>query len=421
MLLARKTSVILTNKQSNIIGHMCYAAYKLWNVCNYERLNYKELNLPCDYPNWYFQKKYHKDDLWYKQLPSQTAQEVCKQLDKSWKSFYSLLKSKSNNVVNPKPPKYKSDNIAITYMQNAISHKVNEDIIRLSLSKRLKEYMYLNYGIKDNYLYLENKFFKDFDVIKQIKIYPPINGKSNIIVIYEIKDIDYRVGNNSYLSIDLGLHNLFSCFNSNTHESFIAGRKYLTICHKYNKEISRVQSQYSSIQNAKGIKSSKGSKHISNLFVKKNNCINDYLHKTTRAIVNYCVVNNINTVIIGDIKGIRKDNNIGHVNNQKLHSLPYNKIYQMLEYKLRLEGIRLIKQKESYSSQTSPIAPFVNKEYAKKSNRIKRGLYKDGDNMWNADIVGAYNILRLYLQEENRVINLNPYEIKSPYLLKVAV
>ncbi|MBS6928807.1 MAG: hypothetical protein KH152_10010, partial [Finegoldia magna] len=94
MLLARKTSVILTNEQSNIIGHMCYVAYKLWNVCNYERLNYKELNLPCDYPNWYFQKKYHKDDLWYKQLPSQTAQEICKQLDKSWKSFYSLLKSK---------------------------------------------------------------------------------------------------------------------------------------------------------------------------------------------------------------------------------------------------------------------------------------------------------------------------------------
>lgn len=383
MLLARKTSVILTNEQSNILGHMCYTAYKLWNICNYERLNYKELNLPCDYPNWYFQKKYHKDDLWYKQLPSQTAQEVCKQLDKSWKSFYSLLKSKSPNVVNPKPPKYKSDNIAITYMQNAISHKVNEDIVRLSLSKRLKEYMYLNYGIEDNYLYLENKFFKDFDVIKQI--------------------------------------NLFSCFNSNTHESFIAGRKYLAICHKYNKEISRVQSQWRRIQNAKGIKNPKSSKHISNLFVKKNNCINDYLHKTTRAIVNYCVDNNINTVIIGDIKGIRKNNNIGHVNNQKLHSLPYDKIYQILEYKLRLEGIRLIKQKESYSSQTSPIAPFVNKEYAKKSNRIKRGLYRDGDNSWNADIVGAYNILRLYLQEENRVINLNPCEIKSPYLLKVAV
>ena len=61
---------------------MCYAAYKLWNVCNYERFHYKELELDT-YPDWYYQKKSHKDDLWYKNLPSQTAQEVCKLLDKS--------------------------------------------------------------------------------------------------------------------------------------------------------------------------------------------------------------------------------------------------------------------------------------------------------------------------------------------------
>ena len=37
MLLSHKTSVKLNNDYSNIVGHMCYAAYKLWNVCNYER------------------------------------------------------------------------------------------------------------------------------------------------------------------------------------------------------------------------------------------------------------------------------------------------------------------------------------------------------------------------------------------------
>ena len=38
MLLSHKTSVKVTEDQANIIGHMCYAASKLWNVCNYERL-----------------------------------------------------------------------------------------------------------------------------------------------------------------------------------------------------------------------------------------------------------------------------------------------------------------------------------------------------------------------------------------------
>ena len=47
--------------------HMCYAASKLWNVCNYERRRYKELELE-KYPDWYYQKKAHKGDLWYRQL-----------------------------------------------------------------------------------------------------------------------------------------------------------------------------------------------------------------------------------------------------------------------------------------------------------------------------------------------------------------
>ncbi|MZT56121.1 transposase, partial [Blautia wexlerae] len=52
---------------------MCYAASKLWNVCNYERQHYKETGIE-QHPDWYYQKKAHKEDLWYKQLPSQTAQ-----------------------------------------------------------------------------------------------------------------------------------------------------------------------------------------------------------------------------------------------------------------------------------------------------------------------------------------------------------
>ena len=76
MLLSHKASIKISQEYSNIIGHMCYAASKLWNICNYERHHYKELGLE-KYPDWYYQKKAHKGDLWYRQLPSQTAQERC--------------------------------------------------------------------------------------------------------------------------------------------------------------------------------------------------------------------------------------------------------------------------------------------------------------------------------------------------------
>ena len=59
MLLSHKTSIKISQEYSNIIGHMCYAASKLWNICNYERRHYKELGLE-KYPDWYYQKKAHK-------------------------------------------------------------------------------------------------------------------------------------------------------------------------------------------------------------------------------------------------------------------------------------------------------------------------------------------------------------------------
>ena len=36
MLLSKKTSIKVSREYANLIGHMCYAASKLWNVCDYE-------------------------------------------------------------------------------------------------------------------------------------------------------------------------------------------------------------------------------------------------------------------------------------------------------------------------------------------------------------------------------------------------
>ncbi|MBR1909672.1 MAG: transposase [Lachnospiraceae bacterium] len=417
MLLSHKTVVKLNDDEANILGHLCYAAYKLWNVCNYERRNYHELDLE-EYPDWYYQKKAHKDDLWFKSLPSQTAQEVCKQLDKGWKSYFALLKTKG--IDNPNPPRFKREPMEITYMQCGIVHRKGENKVRLSLPKKLKEHMRSEYGIEDNYLYLENKIFLDTDTIKQIKMYPPEDNEAKVIVIYEVNDVMPAEENGHYLSIDLGLHNLFTCYDSEG-TSFIAGRKYLNISYRYDKEIARIQSQWSAVQSSKGIKHPKTSKHLKKVYQKKQNSINDYLHKVTRMIAEYCRTNDISVVVIGDIKNIRKDRNLGHVVNQKLHSLPYSRIYGMLSYKLALYGIQMIREKESYTSQCGPFAPSVSKEYAVKKNRINRGLYKEDKDVFNADAVGAFNILRKYLAENEKEIVFPVKGISDPIVIKAAV
>lgn len=125
-------------------------------------------------------------------------------------------------------------------------------------------------------------------------------------------------------------------------------------------------------------------------------------------------------MVIGDIRDIRENKDMGHRTNQKLHGLPYNKLYIMLEYKLKMYGMRLEKQKESYSSQCSPLSPEVSKKYAEPANRRKRGLYVAGKEEYNADAVGAFNILRKYLSASVKKEQLSVTGLKQPEIIKVA-
>lgn len=416
MLLSLKTTVKLNNDESNIVGHMNYAAYKLWNVCNYERHNYKPAK-DSGYPDWYHQKKDHKDDLWFKQLPSQTAQETLHILHQAWKSYFVLLKS--GGIKNPKPPKYKNSGIVITYMQNGLVHDRADGTMRLTLSKGLKTFMASAYDIHAKYIYLKNPVFKIVENVKQIKLYPPKDNVCDIIIIYKVPDAAGLADNGRYLSIDQGVHNLMTCYDSASGRTFIAGRKYLSIDRWYRKEIARIQSQWSAAQAKAGVKYPKQSKHAKRLYRDKNNALNDYLHKVTKYVVNYCVDNDIHTVVIGDLTGIRDGKDLHNdTANQELHALPYKKIRAMLSYKLAREGIELVVQKEFYSSQTSPLQPVVCRENVAPENRVMRGLYVDGSHVWNADAVGAFNILRLYLQESGKTASLA--QIQSTTIAKVA-
>ena len=129
--------------------------------------------------------------------------------------------------------------------------------------------------------------------------------------------VSYTHLNGHYLSIDLGIHNLMTCYDSGNGRSFILGRKYLSLERYFHKEISRVQLIWYAQQVENGIKYPRSSKHIQRLYRKKQNAVKDYLHKVTRWLAEYCKKERISCVIIGDIRNIRKGKDIGHKTNQK--------------------------------------------------------------------------------------------------------
>ncbi|WP_293078282.1 transposase [Okeania sp. SIO3B5] len=154
----------------------------------------------------------------------------------------------------------------------------------------------------------------------------------------------------------------------------INGRPLKSINQYYNKVKSSLQSQ---------LKENQSSKRLKKLCNKREFKINDYLHKSSRLIINTLINQKIGTLIIGHNEEWKQKINLGKRNNQNFVSVPYNKLIEMLSYKAKMVGIDVIITEESYTSASSfidndliPVYLEGEKNHVTFSGkRVKRGLY----------------------------------------------
>jgi len=174
--------------------------------------------------------------------------------------------------------------------------------------------------------------------------------------------------NNELDLITFKCKNLYNKANYTIRQQFIETGRY------YNKIKSRYQSEL-----PKNIYSSK---KINKLTEKRNNKIIYYLHNSSKWLINYCLNNDLNTIIIGYNEGWKHELNIGKRNNQNFINIPFQRLITMIE--------------ESYTSKCSSIdLEDVKKHDIYKGSRIKRGLFKSKEGkIINADVNGSLNILR---------------------------
>ena len=411
MLLTYKFEVKVNDNLSIILGHLSYTSSKLFNVGNFERKEYKSLGFE-KMPDWYNQKKRLKDNIWYKSLPSQTSQEVLKRLDESWKSYltlhykwekkyqYSKLEDRKNE---PESPYYKKDGSHSNFKYLPAGFKVAGDKIRFMIPKALKTHLKDKYHITDNFFYIKLK--KVFNNIKQIEFSYVDKSTYKIYVIYEKETKSLKEDNKHYISIDIGTKNLLTVYDNNGSSFIVSGESLLNTNYYFSKKIAYYQSIFHKCYPNK--KKGGSTKRIKHLYDAKNKRISLILHRASKLVLDYCLTHDISKVIIGDLSGLLSskkefvNNKEKHRYNQNIHSICFNRIYDLLSYKLMMNGIELIKQEEEYTSSCSPESPYFSKEYANRKNRRHRGLYKVGKNIYNADTVGAYNIMRKYRIENN--------------------
>jgi IS605 OrfB family transposase len=364
------------------IDELAFKSKNLYNVANYVirqsfvygwgYINYNEMN------------RLMKSHEAYKALPAKVSQQILMVLDKNWKSFFEAVKAykvdSSKFTGRPKLPKYKDKvkgrNILV-YTIQAISSKL--------LKKRIIKLSGTDFLIKTKV---------NPDRIGQVRLVPKCDSYV-IEVIYD--EQESTVSDDKFVaSIDLGLDNLVALTSNQPGFTplLINGRPLKSINQFYNKRKAQLQSQVK--------RGRKTSSRIQRLTRWINQKVDNYLHHTSRLIVDLLIAKQIETLVIGKNVQWKTEIDLGKQTNQNFVSIPHARLIEMLEYKSRLVGIKVRVQEESYTSQSNflgldpiPVYGKTDKDAVFSGKRIKRGLYKtSAGQLINSDINESYNILR---------------------------
>lgn len=385
------------NKNSEfyyLIDDVCWKSKNLYNYANYIirqefiKTSKEKDEGERDKANWIRYNELYKlckESEPYNELGSVSGQQTLKLLDKNWKSFFESIKDWSKNpqryTGRPKLPKYlnkeKGRYICVMVNQNC---KIVDGFVHFGW-KRLKD---MNGHFHTN--------VPDDAKLCQIRFVP--KGDFYVMeIVYEIEvdEIAEDMTPKRIAAIDLGINNLMTVTtNCGTEPIVVNGKPLKSMNQYYNKEISRMRSDLK-LQNDKN-----WSNKMQQFTSKKNKKVDDYIHKATKMVIDYCIENDIDTLVCGYNQGWKQDSDIGKVNNQKFVCIPHLLIVQRLKYKCENIGIKFIDREESYTSGTSFIDNEVpNKENYDKSRRVHRGLFISNEGIEiNADVNASYQILK---------------------------
>lgn len=404
----------LSKEEYLILRELCHSAKNLYNQAVYNiRQYYFDKG---KYLNYVENNKLLKSSENYKILNSNMAQQILKEVDGAFKSFFRLLKLKSKGEYKEKVklPKYLPKNSFTTLVVGFV--RLNENTFILPYSQSYKKN---HRPIKINIpsLLLDKN-------IKEIRIIPKFNARFfEIQYTYQVENEQRNLDKNNALAIDLGVNNLATCVTNRGKSFIVDGKKLKSINQWFNKYNAKLQS----IKDKQGYGKTLTMKQ-KYIWNKRNNRVNDYLSKSARIIINYCLENNIGTLVCGYNNDFQRNSDIGKKNNQNFVNIPFSKLQSKLEYLCEFYGIKYVDQEESYTSKASFFDMNIIPEYKEKDNieysfsgkRVRRGMYKTLKGyILNADVNGALNILK-----KSKVVDLEVLyhrgEVDTPVRIRVS-
>lgn len=389
-----------------IIEHICSTANNLINCGIYlARQQYFKYQTII---GKYDLEKDLKQQVNFKALYSQCAQQILRGVAESFKSFQGLRKAYFNKEISdePKLPNYKKKGGMAVASYPKQSLKLKNSQVRIPLGKTIKAWFKLSEFFVP---FPSNLEFKE---IRELRILPR-NQEFYIEWVYEKPDSKVAgtselnsptvarhrrslvsINSKKALGIDPGIDNWLTCV-STTGESFIInGRKLKSLNQNYNRRVSSLK---------EGKPQGYWDLKLSRITEKRNPQVRDAVNKAAKLIINYCLSRSIGTIVFGWNKGQRQAINIGRKNNQNFIQIPTAKLKHRIQQLAEEYGIEFLETEESYTSKTSFLdrdeLPVFGGEkpasWQPSGKRVTRGCYQDSKGkIVNADAQAAANILR---------------------------
>ena len=357
--------------------HLTFLGKNLYNATLfYQRASFFKK----DFQNYYAVNRVftHENQMDYRALPAKVSKQVQMLVDKSFKSYFALVKKKTKREYDSpvRIPRYlhkTKGRCTLPYPKDALSLK-EEGTVKFSKT-----------GIK-----IKTKVEKER--IQGARIVP----KGNHFVI----EILYKKSKKPLVSdtiqkvafIDPGLNNLMTVTSNAFFPLLYSGKELKSLNQLANKKLAQVKS----VLSERGLYSSP---LLVSIYNKRNRRIKDCLHKLSTHLVNQFVSHKIDTVIFGHNIGQKQDIKLGSVTNQNFVHIPFYQLISLLQYKCELQGIRFVTTEESYTSKCSFLdLEEVTKQKEYLGKRVKRGLFQTKEGVLiNADVNGSLNIGRKYL------------------------
>jgi len=180
---------------------------------------------------------------------------------------------------------------------------------------------------------------------------------------------------------------IHACTVTDGKEALVVSGRLLRSIHRLrNKVLRKFQKAIS--------RTKKGSNHRRKLLAAKYRFLNNIerriehtKHTISAIVAQWCLDRNVKTVYIGNPEEVRKKD-CGRKHNQRMSQWAFSKLRELLEYKLKRHGIKLIPDQETGTTGTCPACA----EYTKQTGRT----YKCGKCRFTGphrDVVGASGIL----------------------------